>query len=301
MVRAGLNNGGRVAGGGRERGEERHGGEGRVAGGSRERGEERHGGEGRVAGGSRERGGDRDAGMNLRHRDRPRPRRHAARRLIVAAAGLASVWLALAAPAPEASAQPPPPVPTATPPPGPPIDLSGRWSVTRTYFRSCPRCGGAVIRTAPWRITQVAGDVRVDRGPRGAVVGSGPAYLTLEGTETEGFSVQRFWYATLHVAVDGSRFEGAFNGSERMGNPCGGSPPEVTCLVSAGWITGVKLDPVATMPVPPGPPTAAPTATATAMPFFAPPFAATLAIEPTPTAVPSRVRPLLLPAVQVGR
>jgi hypothetical protein len=154
-----------------------------------------------------------------------------------------------------------------------------------------------VIRTVPWVITQAGADVRVDRGPRGSVLGSGPAYLTLEGIESEGFSVLRLWYATLFVSADGNFFEGAFNGSERSGNPCGDDPPEVTCFVSAGWIRGLRVDPIATAPAPPGPPTPMPTATETPRPFVAPPGPGPGPApgEPTSTDVaPPLTRPVVL-------
>jgi hypothetical protein len=175
--------------------------------------------------------------------------------------------------------------PTPGVPAGPPIDIHGEWAITRTYVRRCPRCAAPVIRTVPWEITQTGADVRVDRGLRGTVTGAGPAFLHLEGTESEGFGLQRFWYATLHVSADGNWFEGPFSGSEQMQNPCGDSPPSVTCLVSAGWIRGQRVAPLATVPPPPGPPILpppAPTETATPIP-------------PTETSTPA---PLAQPSAQ---
>jgi hypothetical protein len=166
------------------------------------------------------------------------------------------------------------------------VDIHGDWSITRSYYRSCPRCGFPVVRTVPWVITQTGADVRVDRGPRGTVTGAGPAYLSLEGTESDGFGVQRFWYATLFVSVDGNSFEGTFNGSERGANPCGDEPPAVTCFVSAGWVRGTRIRPFATpppLPPPPGPPTAPAPATAT----VAPPVVATASPTAPPPGTPS--------------
>jgi hypothetical protein len=217
------------------------------------------------------------------------------RRIGLIALGLAILGLAHLAP--EITAQPPAPA-TATPAvtPGPPPDIGGEWSITRTWYRRCPRCGQVVIRTTPWKITQTGQDVRVDRGPRGTIAGAplGGGYLTLEGTETDGFDVYRFWYATLRVSADGNSFEGAFNGAETIQNPCGDDPPIVTCFTSGGWIRGRRISPIGTVPPPPGPPTpplpspGAPTAIPTAM--VTPPSPTAVPTQP-PTATPT-VRPL---------
>jgi hypothetical protein len=210
--------------------------------------------------------------------------------------------------APSIGAQPPPPpTPPATPATvGPPPDIAGEWSITRTWYRRCPRCGFPVIRTTPWEITQTGQTVRVDRGPRGVIVGApgGGGYLSLEGPETGGFDVQRFWYATLHVSPSGNSFEGQFGGSETIQNPCGSSPPIVTCFASAGWIRAYRISPVATVPTPPGPPTvlppapvetATPLATHTSQPY------PTTTPTPLPTSTPSPSPPpppLFLPSVR---
>lgn len=175
----------------------------------------------------------------------------------------------------------------------PPPDLAGRWSITRTWYRSCPRCGTTIIRTTPWVITQTLGTVRVNRGPRGSVIGdaNGGGLLALEGAETEGISVLRFWYGTLRVSADGNYFEGAFNGSEQLQNPCGSNPPEVTCFANAGWLRAQRIDPIATVPRPPGPPTAVasavpPSASATATPIATPTGTSTAPPLSTPTGTP---------------
>lgn len=159
------------------------------------------------------------------------------------------------------AAQPPPPTPVATAGAtiAPPPDISGAWSVTRSWFRSCPRCGGAIIRTTTWTIRmEPGGGVRVDRGPVGGVVGDGVGggWLTLEGLESQADSVYRFLYGSLRVHPGGDAFEGGFGGSERVTNPCGSSPPIVTCFASAGYLTAVR---VATLtPIPGSGPTPGP-------------------------------------------
>jgi hypothetical protein len=191
-----------------------------------------------------------------------------------------------------------PPTPTATASPSvPPPDISGVWSITRTWLRGCPGCGRGVIRATPWRITQSTGAVRVDRGPRGTVVGDGVGggWLTLDGPETDGADVYRFWYSTLRVSPDGNHFEGAFDGSESINNPCGDDPPLVTCFASAGWLTAQRVSPVATVPTPPGPPglptpppglpTPGPTETSVPTPTV-----------PTPTRMPATATPSPLPS-----
>lgn len=228
---------------------------------------------------------------------------------------LASFLLALlvSALAPAAAAQPSPPPPPGPPAAtaGPPPNIAGEWSITRTWFRSCPRCGFPVIRTTNWVITQTGQTVSVDRGPRGSIAGApGGGYLTLAGPETGGFDVQRFWYGTLWVEPSGDSFQGQFAGSETIQNPCGSSPPIVTCLVSAGWVRAVRIRPRATIP-PPASPTATPSSTTptTATPTLAAPSAtatpsasaaATIAATATasPTSRPLRV--LYLPATGAG-
>lgn len=172
-------------------------------------------------------------------------------------------------------------VATPTPAPPPPPSIAGRWSITRTWYRRCPGCGAAVTLTTPWTIEQAGSAVRVDRGPRGAVVvdASGNAWLALEGLEQGATSTFRFWYASLRVAGDGNGFEGAFDGSEHASNPCGERPPTVTCFASVGWIRGRRLDAAATA-TPPA--TDTPSAAATASPTATPPPAPTAA-SPTAT------------------
>jgi hypothetical protein len=202
---------------------------------------------------------------------------------------------------PASPAQPP----TATPgvPPGPPLQIGGEWSITRSYWRSCPHCGTVIVRTVPWVITQSGADVQVNRGLRGTVTGSGPALLSLEGTETGGFDAQRFWYATLRVAADGRSFEGAFNGSERISNPCGSEPPEVTCLVSAGWVRGVLVEAASVPPTDTPVPTATAVPTVTETPRPLPPVRS----QPSATALATRVMgvwgagPAFLPALELRR
>ncbi len=196
-------------------------------------------------------------------------------RLVVAAAVVGAVFGA----ASPAAAQPP----TVTPvvPGGPPISMAGKWSITRSYWRSCPRCGTVIIRTVPWVITQNGADVRIDRGLRGTITGSGPALLSLTGTESGGFDAQRFWYATIRVAADGRNFEGGFDGSETISNPCGSDPPAVTCFVSAGWVRGTLVE--AAPGAPKATSTATPVPTATYTPRPLPPVK--VKYPPGPTAV----------------
>jgi hypothetical protein len=203
---------------------------------------------------------------------------------------------------------------TATPgvPAGPPVDIHGEWSITRAYYQSCQGCGSPVVRTVPWVIAQTGADITIDRGLRGVVTGSGPAYLELTGLESGGFDVQRFWYGTLRVSADGNSFEGGFGGTIEMQNPCGSMPPLVTCSVWGGWIRGIRVTPRPTQPTPPGPPTAAPTATpsptsvATATPRTTP---TTIILPPLPlpdtvtprAPAPSPVEPTSTPDGAAGR
>jgi hypothetical protein len=192
---------------------------------------------------------------------------------------------ALAAPARQTA--------TPTPPPTPPVavpDLAGSWSITRTWYRSCPRCGHPVVRTTPWEVEQAGAALRIDRGLEGTVwVGpSGEVFLDLGGSETGGYDVLRFWYGTLRVSPDGNRIEGGFGGSERIGGACG-EPATTTCFVDAGWLRGQRVHAAATR---------TPTATAPPLPSPAPPTdtpppvpplartevpTATAAAPPTPT------------------
>ncbi len=145
-----------------------------------------------------------------------------------------------------AAAQPLPPTPMSTPGAtiAPAPDISGVWSVTRSWFRSCPRCGETTVRTTTWTIRMDSGGgVRVDRGPVGGVIGDGAGggWLSLEGLESQADSVYRFFYGSLRVHPGGDSFEGAFSGSERTTNPCGSSPPIVTCFASAGYLTAIRV------------------------------------------------------------
>src|SRR5262245_52752255 len=77
---------------------------------------------------------------------------------------------------------------TATPLPLAGLDLSGRWSITRSWWRRCSRCGGgSVIRTTPWSIVETGDQIRVDRGPRGQLFidANGLLRLNLSGLESE--------------------------------------------------------------------------------------------------------------------
>jgi len=182
------------------------------------------------------------------------------------------------------------PVATTLPPP----DLTGEWSITRSWWRWCPGCGGgAVVRTTPWVLTQVGATVRIDRGPRGSLtsVAGGGAYLTLEGLENDPSGLFRFWYGTLFVSPDGLTFEGAFNGSERIANPCAPEPPILSCSASAGYLRAYRvagrITPSATSPpaspaTPPLGETSTPpeTPSATAAPTRTPP-------PPVPSATPT--------------
>jgi hypothetical protein len=182
----------------------------------------------------------------------------------------------------------PTPAATATGAALPIPDLGGEWSLTRTWYRRCPGCGVPVIRTTPWVITQVGAEVRVNRGPRGWLTPHpGGAYLALEGLETDGLGVLRFWYATLRVSADGSLFEGGFNGSETLQNPCRAEPPAVTCVVSAGTVRAQRVRPIGPGPTPPLPPTLSPTETTTATATAAARASASPPPSLTPVASPS--------------
>ncbi len=136
----------------------------------------------------------------------------------------------------------------------------------------------------------------MEQGPRGTLFrdGAGAARLDLEGLEQAGPSTLRFHYASLVVAEDGSGFAGDFNGSERIANPCGISPPVVTCFSSNGWVRATRIErggPTRT-PVPSPtlassltPTLATPTVTETSQPTVPP--TASASSTPGPTVVPS--------------
>jgi len=211
---------------------------------------------------------------------------------------LASILAAALSHGAPAVAQPPlPPTPTAGPT-LPPPDIGGRWSITRAWHRRCPACARTVVLTTPWLIQQSGAEVRVDRGPRGAIVsdGAGGGYLALEGIEQSGPSTLRLWYATLRVSPGGSVFEGAFDGSEQTLNPCGSNPPIVTCFASAGWIRAQRVEPATPTPTPPVPPAATATAvsptTAATATAVSPTTAATATAPPTaPVPAPATTVP----------
>lgn len=199
---------------------------------------------------------------------------------------------ARAAVATRADAQPPPPTaatattaPVATGTPIPAPDITGTWSITRSWLRACPACSRPVVRTTTWRIDVAGSDVAVQRGPRGTIRpdGAGGGLLDLDGLESEGDLVLRLAYATLRVEPDGRSFEGAFGGSERGPNPCGDEPQVVTCFASAGWLRAVRLG---------GPPTPSPTATGSAPGPPTPPAAS----SPTPTTAPTLSPPTAAPS-----
>jgi hypothetical protein len=235
------------------------------------------------------------------------------------AAGLvllaASAALALPSAGRPAGAQPPA---TDTPSPTailPPPDISGDWSITRSWYRSCPGCGFVVTRTTSWRISQFGINVTVDKGLRGLIVGAvgGGGLLSLEGVESSGPDVYRFQYATLRVAPDGSSFEGGFNGSESTSNPCGEDPPVVSCFATNGYLTARRIGLGLPTASPPGPPvptglpspfplpsgTATPAASATPRATDTPPPSATptASPSPSPSATPRPWWRALLPIV----
>jgi len=227
------------------------------------------------------------------------------KRQVLALGALGALAAVAAAPAgvAPAGAQAPTASATASATALPVPDLAGEWSVSRTWFRQCPACGGSIARTTAWTVAQQGSSVRVDKGPRGALLGTadGGAWLTLEGLESGADGVLRFHYGTLRVAPGGSSFEGSFAGSERIANPCAQEPPVVTCFVSGGWLEARRRWPLAsttatatgspsstgTAPVPVSP-TDPPT---TIVPSTAPGGTATPALTPTDTAAP-------LPAVR---
>jgi hypothetical protein len=218
---------------------------------------------------------------------------------------LAATWVVLGSTAdrPAGGAPPvgaqgtPSPVPTASATFVPP-SIAGEWAVTRSYARSCPACAASVVRTVAWSITQVADEVRVDRGLRGSVTGvaGGGGYLALSGTESGTEGLLRYHYGTLRVAVGGDSFEGEFAGSERVANPCAAAPPLVTCFVSAGHVTGRRVRGAPTQPAtdpatqPAGSPSATPTGVARTpsppTPTASPPTPTATAGPPSATATP---------------
>lgn len=178
--------------------------------------------------------------------------------------------------------------PTPPPPPSPPalLNVSGTWSVTRTWFRQCPACSFPVIRTTTWVIFQDGNHLRVDRGLRGTIQGY---QIELHGTETDGHDKYYLAYHSLYVGPDGQTITGGFAGNETIQNPCDASPPRVTCFVHTGYLYAVRISPVPTQPpiptllptvsltptrpaptVMPSPPVPAETATATSTPVPTP-------------------------------
>ncbi|MCB9176873.1 MAG: hypothetical protein H6648_06895 [Caldilineae bacterium] len=184
---------------------------------------------------------------------------------------------------------------TVTPTPAPLPDLSGVWSITRGWQRRCPGCSSPILLTSRWVIEQRGSELRMAQGPRGSLTrdGAGQARLTLEGLEQAGPSTLRFFYASLRVAEDGSGFEGGFDGSERVANPCGESPPVVTCFSTGGWLRATRIEAGSVTPTlaptgTPAPPTgpipspAAATASPTGAASPTPAASATPGPSPTP-------------------
>jgi hypothetical protein len=210
---------------------------------------------------------------------------------LLALGGAALAGLGAGAAGGPARAQP---LPSATPSPTvilPPPLVAGAWSITRTWARSCPGCSFSISRTTTWQISQFGIDVRVDKGPRGTIVGApdGTGLMNLEGVESSGPDVYRFLYSTLRVTADGNHFEGGFNGTESIGNPCGEEPPLVTCFASGGYLRAVRLGILTPMPTPPGPPL--PTGLPSPFPLpsgtVTPPASATPIATPTATTTPT--------------
>jgi hypothetical protein len=164
--------------------------------------------------------------------------------------------------------------PTFTPSllPAPP-DISGRWSVVRTWWDQCPGCSFPVQRTTQWEITQSGDTFQVDRGLRGTIDGY---RLTLSGIESDGFKRRDFYYDHLILSPDLMTIHGSFSGSETIHNLCDTWPPQVTCFALAGVIHMIRQSP---------PPTATPTATATSTATATP--TATGTNTPTPSATPT--------------
>jgi hypothetical protein len=177
--------------------------------------------------------------------------------------------------------------------------------------RRCPGCGATIVRTTPWTIAQLSGDIRIDRGLSGTIRGiaGGGGLLSLAGLESGAEGVFRFWYGTLFVAADAGSFEGGFAGSERIANPCSPEPPIVTCFVSGGHIraqrlwpspTPAGLLPTLTAPAPiPSPGTPSPTPvgptpatvnpTATSAGGSATPSGGSSTASPAPSGTPTRL------------
>ena len=205
--------------------------------------------------------------------------------------------LLLPAPARTQTPFPPPPSPliTATAPGAP--NVSGTWSITRYWFRSCPACSSAVIRTTTWKIVQEGNLLRVDRGLRGAIEGN---RISLTGIETDGQERYDFVYGSLYLSPDGRSFSGPFFGSETLQNPCDVNPPIVSCLVHDGYLYAVRVSP---LPTPPVLPTWSP------VPSSTPPHpTVTATLTPTTTLPPSpvpfrslRLLPLVLRPPMPGR
>ncbi len=166
--------------------------------------------------------------------------------------------------------------PTPSPMPGSPVPhISGTWSVTRSWFRRCPRCSEPVIQGTTWEIFQDGPALRIDRGLRGTIEGN---LITLEGIESDGFHRFDFIYGRLVLSPDGLFITGSFAGTERVQNTCGYQPPMVTCFASAGYLYAVRLSPLPTLPPPPPVPSAVPPATVTPSATMS----ATPPLEPVP-------------------
>jgi hypothetical protein len=164
--------------------------------------------------------------------------------------------------------------PPAPPTPETPLDISGTWDVTRSWFRNCPgACDWPVIRGTTWQISQTGSEFTVDRGPRGTIDG----YIVhLTGIESDGFTRFDFYYSSLSLSPDGTTITGQFSGSETIQNPCGLANPIVTCFAQAGYFFAVRRSSP--------PPSHYPTATPTPSP--SPTETATLS-TPTPTVTPT--------------
>jgi hypothetical protein len=120
----------------------------------------------------------------------------------------------------------------------------------------------------------------VDRGLRGTIEGY---EIQLEGIESDGFERFDFYYSRLYLSPDGLRITGEFVGSETLQNPCGLTPPIVTCFASGGYFHAIRRSPAATLlPPPPPEPPASETPTPTETP---------ISLSPTPTGTPSPTEP----------
>lgn len=225
--------------------------------------------------------------------------------------GLALTWALAAPPGRSLRAQAPTATPTMVPVPPPAAipDLSGEWSVTRSWYRGCPGCSMPVTLSSTWVISQTGTALRMEQGPAGALVpdGVGGYRLQLEGLEQSGPLTLRFFYAGLRISADDRTLEGGFSGSERLQNPCGDRPVLVTCFANAGWLRATRLGgggSQATVVAPPATaapsstPTTPPTSTPTEAPSATPTGSPTATVSPSVTASPTPRPPLLyLPRV----